>query len=359
MKKILLLILALCPILTFSQTIFRVNNTPGITGVNVYSNLQDAHDAASDGDIIYMEPSLQEYPEATLKKRLTIIGNGYFLQDNNIEIEDNLESKISYITLLYDESNPTQNPSESEFYGLKIGYLVAGRVSNVKVERCHVNYLTTYSNSFGCSGWVVKQCYLYNVSGSDGNTTSSNFAFINNLVEYILTGYNFSTITNNTLGFYGGFGPYVVVGNSIISNNIIVSANCENSSDSCNQPTFTGVSNSISNNIIVFDNEGGTKESDRSLPDNNGNVNGADLLSTFRLPNPVVFGKGDFNLQLAASSPAKGIGTGGVDAGAFGGADPYVISGQIPFPIIKNFITTGVGNSAVPLNVNITIAGNN
>jgi hypothetical protein len=69
---------------TFAQTIRRVNNSPNITGVNIYATLQAAHDAAVNDDIIYVEPSLASYANLTCVKRLTIIGNGWADSYGNI-----------------------------------------------------------------------------------------------------------------------------------------------------------------------------------------------------------------------------------------------------------------------------------
>jgi hypothetical protein len=44
-----------------AQTIWRVNNTPSVTGPNIYTTVQAAHDAAL-GDIIYLEPSSTNSP---------------------------------------------------------------------------------------------------------------------------------------------------------------------------------------------------------------------------------------------------------------------------------------------------------
>ncbi len=57
MKKAILLCLLAFSFSTFAQTIRRVNNSPGITGANIYASAQSAHDAAIAGDIIYLEPS--------------------------------------------------------------------------------------------------------------------------------------------------------------------------------------------------------------------------------------------------------------------------------------------------------------
>ena len=58
-------------------------------------------------------------------------------------------------------------------------------------------------------------------------------------------------------------------------------------------------------------------------------------------------------------SPAIGIGTGGANAGAFGGASPYILSGLPAYPVMTNFTTTGVGNTTTPLQVSVTVRGNN
>jgi hypothetical protein len=46
---------------TYAQTIRRVNNNVGITGVNVYTTAQAAHDAAAANDILIIEPSNTSY----------------------------------------------------------------------------------------------------------------------------------------------------------------------------------------------------------------------------------------------------------------------------------------------------------
>ncbi|TAF00367.1 MAG: hypothetical protein EAZ14_00445 [Runella slithyformis] len=82
MKKSLftLLILSLLAFGSFAQTIYRCNNDPSVTlSPNMFRTLQAAHDAASAGDIIYVEPSYNSvsYGSLTCTKTLRIIGNGY------------------------------------------------------------------------------------------------------------------------------------------------------------------------------------------------------------------------------------------------------------------------------------------
>ena len=69
----LLVLLVLAGQLASAQTIRRVNNT-GVTGTNIYSTVQAAHDAATGGDIIYLEPSSISVGPLVCVKSLTIIG---------------------------------------------------------------------------------------------------------------------------------------------------------------------------------------------------------------------------------------------------------------------------------------------
>ena len=115
----------------------------------------------------------------------------------------------------------------------------------------------------------------------------------------------------------------------------------------------TSVGNTISNNICL---------AQAATPSGNGDVNFGDETITFLVTNPwsiLSSQSKDDSFKLAVGSPAIGIGTGGTDAGPFGGASPYVLSGMPAYPIITNYIVSGVGNSSTPLNVSVTVRGNN
>ena len=56
MKTPLTLLLLLLATATFAQTIRRVNADATVTGINVYTTLQAAHDAAIAGDVLIVEP---------------------------------------------------------------------------------------------------------------------------------------------------------------------------------------------------------------------------------------------------------------------------------------------------------------
>jgi len=83
MKTITLFLLLTAEAFSASaQVRLRVDNNIGVAGTGIFVTAQATHDAAAAGDIIYSEPSVQTYDNLTCTKRLTIIGNGYLLNDN-------------------------------------------------------------------------------------------------------------------------------------------------------------------------------------------------------------------------------------------------------------------------------------
>jgi len=73
MKKILLLIVAAFAMtLTANAKILRVSNVSGSSAP--YTSVDDAHSAASAGDIIVVEGSQTSYGDVTLRKAVKLVG---------------------------------------------------------------------------------------------------------------------------------------------------------------------------------------------------------------------------------------------------------------------------------------------
>lgn len=331
---------------TFAQTIRRVNNNSGVTGVNVYTTIQAAHDAAVNDDIIYVEPSNVGYAGLICVKRLTIVGNGWADSYGNITTTpptNTLSSIIDNITV----NNGSQG---SKFIGLTFQN-GNSRISvpNISFDRCRFLYgswaveLGGDGNAIWGNNILFKNCrmsygiYVPNTTNSLGPGIG---CIIRNCITNAVLASNLrnAVITNNTCNTIGA------VTNSSITNNICTIANGQATSDPANTN-----SNSISNNLSVSSN---------GLPSGNGNVNGASLNTIFLTASPNV-NTSDNDFQLAVNSPAIGIGTSGSNVGAFGGSSPYILSGLPPYPIITNFTISGVGNSTTPLQVSVTVRGNN
>ncbi len=311
MRKSLLLsasLIALAVISTQVQaTVWRVNATPGSSAH--YSSLQAAHDAAStvNGDTIYLEGSPFSTGGLTCSKVLTIIGAGYFL-DQNPQTQANLNpSKIDSYTYF-------QSGSEgSKIMGCYFTYPLYLYVGNISIER---NYFSTgqymvYAYYADVNNVRIINNYFDNVYYYHSiyfPNASSNILISNNYINgYITTGAGFSGfITNNILGYSGTF--Y----NSTLTNNIMIDGTV--TASNCNITYNIG-------NSTQFGNQNGNQQ----------NVNmttvfvGATGNST------------DGQWQLKTGSPAIGAGEGGVDCGIYGGAYPYRLSGLPPIPAVYYF----------------------
>ncbi len=360
---------------TLAQTIRRCNNNPGISGVNMYTTVQAAHNAAAIGDIIYVEPSGTTYGALNCSKRLTIIGNGYLLDANTNTAANKTASTIGSVTFQY-------GSAQSRLVGLTLDNIQAFD-PNITVTRCSLGSISlnhtqvssnpdvfTNPNNFTISGCLIRGAINYGGGPGTGYPIATGTVIANNIFGSgggpAVIGFFGATVINNTIystlgGTGGGPIPAVILNitSTIVTNNIIDFRAASGSAQVVgNTGGGTGyINNTVSNNICLERN---------GLPANNSNVNGASATLVFQVANPWlldafgrVYFEQDATFQLASSSPAKGIGTGGTDAGAFGGANPYVLSGQPNVPIITGFTASGAGNSSTPLTVTISVRSNN
>ncbi|HWR32668.1 MAG TPA: hypothetical protein VN451_04050 [Chitinophagaceae bacterium] len=314
--------------IAFSQPVVTVNNTPGETAN--YRTLQGALDSVADGTIILLQPGPVSYGNATIRKRVSIMGAGYFLGLNPDPFtQANLQSSITGSINFDSLSNGSQ----------VTGIFINGntplqfhRTSNITVTRCLVSpdWNSAYSYVYRSSGIYMKQCMFY---------TQANLTF--NPVICIVreaTGIEF----HNSIFLHGNPAAYSNLlpseyftsntASILFKNNVIINPVNE---------SYYPASNTFINNII-FKLTGGTMPplqcvgADRNI----GNVdyaagggvnNNTAVYSDVFLLNtgPVAYGP-DGKFKLKAGSPAIGFGQGGVDCGAFGGTGAYVLSG-IPF----------------------------
>lgn len=362
MKKSLITLSILC-LLAFSasvsaQTVRRCNNNPGIAGVNVYTTIQAAHDAAVAGDIVYVEPSTTNYGTLDCRKRLTIIGNGYFNSKNTNNSFETRNSQISTLTF----NNGSAN-------SILTGIDQVGSVSindvNITITRCKLGSSTSFGvstnlvggvNSRGNNGTITK-CYMGGgVSGQNSTVVTSQYGYNCLVSNCIIFSGSISNLTNsvisNNIYYRGGGSAFSSLFGCGVTNNILDARGSATVQEFVNGVlNGTSVGNTISNNICL---------GQAATPSGNGNVNFGDETITFLTSNPwSTWNVEDANFQLIAGSPAIGIGTGGTNAGAFGGANPYILSGMPAYPIITSYLPSGVGNSTTPINVNVSVRGNN
>ncbi|NBC58611.1 MAG: hypothetical protein GVY05_10075 [Bacteroidetes bacterium] len=329
MKNILLL--TICAFISLSlgaQTIYRVNNNTNLSNSsaaqpNSFTTVSDAITAASNGDIIYIEPSTTNYGNINVNKSLIFIGNGYLLDgstDGNANLQENTNNSVLERVIL------NAGSEGSTFKGLNVNRFNFSSIAtntNITIEKCRIRQPNSaiFASSGTFNNISITKCYFSGTSFSDILDSSGNT--INNLTveNCIFNGgvsINPSTSStnlvfrNNIATRISGIGLYV-------ANNIFTS--------STNSSFNTCV---VRNNVFVANQPGVTVG---PLSTNGNNLIGQTLTDII-----VNSGSADGRYQLAASSPAinGGVDIGGTkpDCGAFGGPDPYKLSGIPDIPTI-------------------------
>ena len=338
MRKLLLTVTPLFFLFTFAQAqkSWRLNNIPGLNAD--FSTLADAVNSANvnSGDTIYIESSPNNYSGTIIKKKLIILGTGYFLSDS-INPKTQWNKNEATIT-----GNLTFDPGTT---GSVLSGVVTSNLyindSAIIIERCHVNglYLAYKANSFA-NNCIIRQNFITfngaissptatgsakdvlfhnNIIGSSinfsGNLDNSSAYFINNNFTY----YNSFSVANcifqNNIFFQPSFGTYL--GSNAFHNNI---------SNTTGIPV--GNNNQLSVNLTnVYENF------------NNGNIN----------PTTGFSPDGRYKLKAGSAASNTGVLNGTtVDCGVFGGPAPYVLSGMPPIPSIYKLTVPTQVNSGVP-----------
>lgn len=304
--------------ITSHATVWRINNIPGTDADFTTAQLAHNNQYVMSGDTLYFEPSSGSYGDLALTKKLIIIGNGYW-PEQNPETQANINfSELGKVTF---------NPGSQ-------GSIIQG---------CRIFYVI-----FNTSEILIQRNYIYNTS------SSSSILFNTNDISDIIIRNNFILNTNST---YQGSSVISCsktgVNNIIISNNYIASQDLSSNHNCLYLASgFTGV---VENNVIYglntvynsqFNNnilrEGTFLPSNTTYYNNignstqfgtvNGNKSNVSMLNVF-----VGVGSTDGQWQLKAGSPAIGAGVGGIDCGMFGGDFPYVLSGIPAIPSVYEF----------------------
>lgn len=305
------------------SAIWRVNNMPNSSAD--FTSLVAAVEAAAPNDIIYVEGTGTRYDEGELylTKPLSIIGNGYFLTENDHLQANHFPSDLK-ISLYLDAGS-----EGTKLSGLSItGGNIYVYTSNITIERCYISVeFRLHSGDQSCSNFLLKQCYVLGGLWTwSMSYESSNIVVENNII--------FSDLSlNSDLGQYivknnvlpGNYNDINAV-NAIIQNNIVNGINADEANN-----------NVVENNIVGGGNapNGG-----------NNNLSGIDFTEIFvDWPNGENTST-DAMYELIDGSVAQGHGVGGIDCGIFDGDFPYILSGLPPIPRIFETNISGVGTSS-------------
>lgn len=301
--------------------VFTVDNTGGPHAD--FTDLQEAMDAAEDGDIFHVLGSPISYGDVTVTRQVHLFGPGYNLARVHTEgYQSFYEAHLSKVTI---RPTPTTTPAGSTISGFKTGD-VSIEASDVTLDRNSSTRITI--GVFQSNGVVLEQPHRARITRNFTDGIGMN-TFRNNSLNHL--------ISNNIIGVAGGAVADIrhaifrhnysmqtspTFENSVIQNNILRGVH----SDSINnmfESNFFAVSQPSGNDFLSQN-----TFSENTWDLSSGAVNQFNALT-------VNTGAFDEAFKLAENSIAKGAGIDGVDLGPFDGPFPYQISGVPSLPRVK------------------------
>lgn len=342
MRKIFYtLVIALLMASGASAKIWRVNNNAGVTAD--FTTIAAAVSAASAGDSIYIEGSPTAYGGSSLNKRLIFIGTGYFISgaNSNTGLQANPNpANVGWFGL-------DSAASGSVFLGLA-GLAINNAnaagfgADNITISRCQLNSIQIYWTPQAgavANGWNVNKCYvgnIYNI-GAMQNCNFSNNIFTGGL-DLSNTSNADNVVRNNVfragVNFYNGYFANNIIASTINFVNVVVKNNL-------------GIGNPSGFASYVGSNNNSSGHTDALV------FQGASGNST------------DGQWRLASGSPAiaAGLTVGSVvspDAGAFGGPDPYKLSGIANIPTIYSLtVPASIPSGSNTMTISFSTRNNN
>ncbi|MEO5890957.1 MAG: hypothetical protein ABIQ31_11925 [Ferruginibacter sp.] len=323
--------------------IWRLNNNVGVAADFINFNVTVSSVLVKDGDTIYIEPSSLSYGSASLNKRLTVVGVGYLLDPaagGNEGLQARiLTSKLAGLSILNGANN-------SKFFGIQFSGSTTINVSptayNLLFEKCFITGI--YFAAGAHSGLAIRKCY----GNSSFTVTGSSQAILSNCV--------LENCIIDALGNGLAFSNFSVAGGCIIRNNVIKGILQTKNAYVANN-IFISASDAVLTDCTVKNNLFSTAQ---ALPANaTGNKLGQAEASVF-----ILTGSSDGKFRLKAGSPAIGagvtIGSTTPDCGAYGGNDPYKLSGIPAIPsIYARTVPENVPSGSNSMNVIFSTRNNN
>ena len=310
-----------------AQQLHRVNNNTDFDAD--FTTLQAAVDAAIDNDTIYVEGSATVYDGATINKPLTIVGPGYYLDENPKTQANNVAASFGG-DILFASGSDGSTIMACSFVP---GYNVMISVSDITVIR---NLLYGVRFDGTSNNILVAQNYVVNeIRATSGQITNS--VISNNIVRgQIISGNtSASLVISNNIFWNSGWATPIDCYNASIQNNILAGDN---------QTIWQNSGNTISYNIMA---SAGTNS--------NGNQFNVDMATVFADFDGSLDLSTDGKWELKAGSPAIGAGISATDCGAFGEPAPYVLSGVPNLPHIYEAEVPATATSESGLQVTIQV----
>lgn len=348
------ILFALLSVVTLNaQNTITVDNTPQST--TTHTTIQAAIDAATAGDIIFVQPSAVSYGAATINKALTIIGRSHS-EPNNISTVSTMNIRASNVTLkglnlssVSAYSTVSQTPiTDVNIFECKTGGIGIGgitnnrtdmRISGMNVNGCVINGITSYNE-------------VENVVISNSVITST--LSIYSPSTFLLEGNVFRFSSSMNINNYGLIGETLNISNSMFLVNsssdrtVNLTGNDHNITNSLTYNFGTGNLNFVASNSVLYQNN--MLLNTDPLFTNIGSTISTSMAGTGSY-NPSIRLEDDLTLQVG---PALTGGTAGAEIGLFRYGFNYKYLGNprgIPTLDIVNY----EGTVAKDGNINVTI----
>ncbi len=313
--------------------IWRVDNDAARTAD--FRTLQQAHDDATAGDTLYVAGSASGYSSLLFLKKLTVVGPGYFLDENADLQARPLSARTSGIEF-------ASGAEGSAIIGMDIRNPILVWVGPVTIMRNRITNTNGFSKPLielksNIKNAIISQNYIHNEyksslsHGIELELGLSNIIIKNNYIRADSTGgadaismleTSAAEITHNVID------GDLLLANSTFYNNILVAG------------TYVATATDTRNNIGAHD----------QFSSAGGNLQNVAMSAVF-----VGTGSSDGRWQLTPASAASAAGSSGVDMGIYGGATPYVLSGLPPIPAIYFFSAPSSGSPASGLPIELKI----
>jgi len=337
-----------------AQAVYIVDNNQG-AGAQ-YTSVQTAINAATAGDIIYIQPSPNSYGNIQVNKKLTLYGVGY-----NPELNAGQHATLGNVDIL----DNTSGSKISGFYLTSVT-LNSGVSQNVIITNNRLVKIVGGNNTSSANNAVISGNYFY---ASGGNFaidvgSSQNWIISNNIIQQQEVGsgwtsfknFNTSTIFNNNI--------IKTIQNGDANGSITVFSNSSGAKISNNIFLFTGTGvanmNLGSNTALSFQNNltfsysttldvlSGTNNIDNTDP----------LFVSFSQNNNLNNLSNDFHFQAGSSAIAAG--TDGFDLGVYNGGFSFNLRGYpTALPYLTDFVIYNTNvSTGTSLNINVKANAN-
>lgn len=346
----------------FAQNTWTVDNRPGTTAQ--FTSVQAAHDAATEGDFIYIHPSPNNYGGLIIQKEIHLRGIGH-----SPELANGENAKINSIMLF--TNNVNQTASGSSISGLEIVTAITdnnfGAISNVLIQNNKIGFLS-FSRPFN----FIIQGNVFNSSQANSIRFFTNVTHANNIISHNI----FIRNTNSQIdAVIEG-----LVSSETFNNNIVVFNNTPATND---LGLFENCANPIVNNNIFLITANNTVATELKLLNSNINfqncltfafggqtLNALSGTNNLNNTNPQFVNIGNTanmafslanNYKLNTGSPAIDAGSDGDDLGIYGQGFIFQMRGypfDLPYPTsinVTNAIVEAGGNLDVVFKANANV----